>query len=128
MNNKHAATILIVEDDKFLASIYKRKFEMEDFEVRIASDGEIGLEMVAQQKPSLILLDILLPKLDGLTVLSRLKANPKNKNIPVILITNLGQHDDILKGMSLGARDYLIKAHFKPSELVNKVRQVLRIS
>ena len=121
-------SILLVEDDTFLANIYKTKFEMEGFKITVASDGEAGLLMAKKKKPDIILLDILLPKMDGFVVLENLKSKDSDvKDIPVILLTNLGQKDDVEKGLALGAVDYLIKAHFKPSETVNKVRKVLGI-
>jgi len=117
--------ILLVEDDAFLANIYKTKFEMEGFNVVVAEHGEAGLETARTKAPDLILLDILLPKMDGFTVLKKLKEDEKTAGIPVILLTNLGQKDDVDKGLELGAADYLIKAHFKPSETVAKVRKIL---
>ena len=117
--------ILLVEDDSFLANIYKTKFEMEGFSVNVAENGELGLKEAKKKKPDLILLDILLPKMDGFTVLQHLKADSALKDVPVILLTNLGQKDDVEKGLKLGAADYLIKAHFKPSETVDKVKKVL---
>ncbi len=117
--------ILLVEDDSFLANIYKTKFEMEGFTVNVAENGELGLKEAKKKKPDLILLDILLPKMDGFTVLQHLKADSALKDVPVILLTNLGQKDDVEKGLKLGAADYLIKAHFKPSETVDKVKKVL---
>jgi len=119
--------VLIVEDDEFLSSIYQKKFEMEGFKVITAGDGEKGLSEAKKKKPNLILLDILLPKLDGFAVLSKLKVDADTKNIPVILLTNLGQKDDVDKGIEAGAVDYLIKAHFKPSEVVEKARKHLKI-
>lgn len=119
--------VLIVEDDEFLSGIYQKKFEMEGFKVIVATDGEKGLGEAKKKKPNLILLDILLPKLDGFAVLSKLKADPETKDIPVILLTNLGQKDDVDKGIEAGAADYLIKAHFKPSEVVEKARKVLQV-
>ena len=118
--------VLIIEDDVFLANIYKTKFEMEGFKVSNSENGEIGLQDAGKKKPDIILLDILLPKLDGFVVLERLKANKDLKDIPVILLTNLGQKDDVSKGLEMGAEDYLIKAHFKPSEVVAKVNEVLK--
>ncbi|MBH41480.1 MAG: response regulator [Candidatus Magasanikbacteria bacterium] len=117
--------ILLVEDDSFLANIYKTKFEMEGFSVNVAENGELGLKEAKKKKPDLILLDILLPKMDGFTVLQHLKADSALKDVPVVLLTNLGQKDDVEKGLKLGAADYLIKAHFKPSETVDKVKKVL---
>mgnify|MGYP001607351777 CR=1 FL=1 len=117
--------VLLVEDDVFLSDIYQKKFEMEGFKVSTADNGEKGLSEVKKKKPDIVLLDILLPKLDGFAVLEKLKADPATKSIPVILLTNLGQKDDVERGLSAGAADYLIKAHFKPSEIVDKVKKVL---
>jgi DNA-binding response OmpR family regulator len=118
--------VLIVEDDSFLANIYKTKFEMEGFRVSVSDNGETGLTDAQKKKPDIILLDILLPKMDGFVVLEHLRADKEMRNTPVILLTNLGQKDDVEKGLELGASDYLIKAHFKPSETVAKVRKVLK--
>lgn len=117
--------VLLVEDDSFLANIYKTKFEMEGFKVTVAENGELGLKEAKKKIPDVILLDILLPKMDGFTVLEHLKEDDELRDVPVILLTNLGQKDDVEKGLKLGAADYLIKAHFKPSETVEKVKNVL---
>lgn len=119
--------VLLVEDDTFLANIYKTKFEMEGFKVTVAENGEIGLDEAKKKKPDIVLLDVLLPKMDGFTVLKHMKEDASVANIPVILLTNLGQKDDVEKGLELGAVDYLIKAHFKPSETVAKVKKALHI-
>lgn len=119
--------ILLVEDDIFLANIYKTKFDMEGFKVSVSENGEEGLSDAKKKKPDIILLDILLPKMDGFTVLQKLKSDESVKEIPVILLTNLGQKDDVSKGLEMGAVDYLIKAHFKPSEVASKVREILKI-
>ena len=117
--------ILIIEDDAFLSNIYKTKFEFEGFKVSTAENGQIGLNDARKKKPDLILLDILMPVMDGFTFLEEYKKDKAIKEIPVILLTNLGQKDDVQKGLELGAKDYIIKAHFKPSEVVEKVRKVL---
>ncbi len=120
--------VLLVEDDVFLANIYKTKFTMEGFEVTHADNGELAITEANKKKPDIILLDVLLPKKDGFTVLTELKGdNSEVKDVPVILLTNLGQKDDVEKGLEMGAEDYLIKAHFKPSEVVEKVRKILKI-
>ena len=124
---KEKTHILLVEDDVFLAGIYQKKFEMEGFKISLANNGEKALVDAKRKKPDIILLDILLPKLDGFAVLEKLKADPATKGIPVILLTNLGQKDDVEKGLRAGAVDYLIKAHFKPSEIVDKVKKALRL-
>lgn len=119
--------VLLVEDDVFLSGIYQKKFEMEGFKISTADNGEKGLQDAKKKNPTIILLDILLPKLDGFAVLKGLKEDPALKDIPVILLTNLGQKDDVEKGLEMGAADYLIKAHFKPSEIVDKVKKVLKM-
>jgi len=119
--------VLLVEDDTFLANIYKTKFDMEGFKVSVSENGEEGLADAKKKKPDIILLDILLPKMDGFTVLENLKKDSTVKDIPVILLTNLGQKDDVSKGLEMGAVDYLIKAHFKPSEVVDKVNKALKM-
>lgn len=118
--------VLLVEDDPFLLSMYSTKFESEGFEVAVATDGEEGLKLAAKETPSIILLDILLPKIDGFEVLKALKKEEGTKNIPVILLTNLSQKDEVEQGISLGASDYLIKAHFMPSEVVEKIKKLAR--
>lgn len=119
--------ILLIEDDSFLLSMYTTKFELENFDVVASEDGEKGIKMAAKEKPDIILLDIILPKKDGFEVLKELKSSEDLKNIPVILLTNLSQKSDIDKGLNLGAVDYLIKAHFMPSEVVDKIKKILNI-
>ena len=128
MRDINNINILLVEDDNFLANIYKTKFEMEGFKISVATDGDAGLKDAIRKKPDLILLDILLPKRDGFSVLEELKKDKSTAGIPVILLTNLGQKDDVERGLQMGAVDYMIKAHFKPSEIVEKARKVLKIS
>lgn len=119
--------ILLIEDDPFLLGMYDTKLKLEGFNVVLAEDGAKGYELVSVEKPDIILLDIILPKMDGFTVLKNLKNNAATKPIPVILMTNLGQKEDVAKGISLGAQDYLVKAHFMPSEVVEKIRQYLKV-
>lgn len=119
-------TILLVEDDAFLAGMYVTKLQLEGFSVELAGDGEQALRLLKEQPPSLVLLDIILPKIGGFEVLKTMKADPKLKSISVILLTNLGQREDVSKGLDLGADDYLIKAHFMPSEVVSKVKKLLQ--
>ncbi len=117
--------ILVVEDDAFLAGMYVTKLNLEGFDVEVAENGEQGLKQALEVKPRIILLDIILPKMSGFDVLQDLKKDPKTKDIPVILLTNLGQREDVKKGLDLGAVDYLIKAHFMPSEVVEKIKKLL---
>ncbi len=118
--------ILIVEDDKFLRDLITRKLQREGFNVVEAVDGEHGLKKIKEEKPDLILLDLILPGIDGFTVLAETKKDPGLALIPVIILSNLGQRDDIEKGLKLGAVDYLIKAHFTPGEIIEKVKKVLK--
>ena len=117
--------ILLVEDDQDLQEMYETKFTMEGYEVIKAENGADALNIVSATKPQIILLDIVMPEVDGFQVLKDLKADPATQNIPVILLTNLGQEGDIKRGMELGAVDYLIKANFTPNEVVAKVKKVL---
>lgn len=119
--------ILIIEDDPFLSSMYSTKFELEGFNVLSAEDGEDGLKKAAEFIPDIILLDILMPKKNGFEVLEELRKNDVLSKIPVILLTNLNQKDDVERGLALGAADFLIKAHFMPSEVVGKIKKLLRI-
>jgi DNA-binding response OmpR family regulator len=127
MSPEKQTHILIVEDDLFLAEIYQKKFEIEGFKVSMANNGEKAVQDIKKKIPDLVLLDILLPKLDGFSVLEAVKADESTKDIPIILLTNLGQQDDVQRGLEKGAADYLIKTHFKPSEVVDKVRKVLKV-
>lgn len=117
--------ILIIEDDAFLSEMYAAKLTGSNFLVETALDGEIGLKKIEEFQPDLILLDIVLPKMDGYEVLRRVKADSKLKKIPVILLTNLGQRSDLEKGLSLGADEYIIKAHFSPGAVVEKIKKIL---
>ena len=120
-------SVLVVEDDTFLADLYKTKFELEGFKVFSAYDGEKGLELAKKQRPDIILLDLMLPKMNGFEVLEGIKADPALGKIPVLLLTNLSQKADVDRGLSLGANDFLIKAHFMPSEVVTKIKTILGI-
>ena len=117
--------ILVIEDDKFLEKLCARKLEDAGFAVLIANDGEEGLKKIKEEKPDLILLDIVLPGIDGFEVLRQLKKDMVTALIPVIFLTNLGQEDEIKEGMALGADDYLVKAHFTTGEVVKKVEQLI---
>jgi len=119
------AKILIVEDDKFLRELIAKKLIKEGFDVEEAIDGEEGLRKAREVLPDLILLDLILPGIDGFEVLKTLKDDPKLSLIPVVILSNLGQRDEVEKGLSLGAVDFLIKAHFTPEEIIEKIKTVL---
>lgn len=123
---KRKPTILLVEDDTFLSGMYVSKLDLEGFNVLLASDGEDGERQAIAQKPDLIILDIKLPKKDGLDVLESIKRHPQAKMIPVILLTNYSEKEFIQRGFALGAATYLIKAHFMPSEVIAKIKRILK--
>ncbi len=120
-----AKKILIVEDDKFLRELIARKLRNEGYEVLEAVDGEEGLKKIKEIKPDLILLDLILPGIDGFEVLAKKKEDPQIEKIPVMLLSNLGQREDVERGLRLGAVDYLVKANFTPQEIIEKVKNLL---
>jgi len=124
-----ANKILIVEDDSFLRELITKKIANEGFEVVEAVDGEEGVKKSKEEKNiDLILLDLILPGIDGFEVLTRIKADVATASIPVIILSNLGQREDIEKGLKLGAKDFLIKAHFTPGEIITKVKEIVGLT
>lgn len=117
--------ILIVEDDVFISEMYANKLQKAGFEVSLARDSQEALSKLKEIRPDLILLDIVLPKIDGFEVLKTIKNDPKFKKIKVVLLTNLSEAEDIKKGLELGADAYLIKAHSTPSEIIEKIKEIL---
>jgi len=120
-----AKKILVVEDDKFLRKVISLKLDREGYEVSEAVDGEKGAEKIKKEKPDLVLLDLILPGIDGFEFLSKVKTDPVLSKIPIIILSNLGQKDDIEKGLKMGANDYLVKAHFTPDEIITKIKLIL---
>ena len=122
--------IMIVEDDAFVMDIYQTKLSQEGYEVLSAGNGMEALKILenGETLPDLILLDILMPYVGGIEVLRKIKENDKLKKIPIILLTNLSQKDDVDLGIGLGADDYLIKSHFTPSEVLEKIKMQLSTS
>lgn len=120
------AKVLLAEDDLFLQRMYATKLTKEGIEVLAAPDGEKALSLLREQTVDLVLLDILMPKKDGFEVLEEMKADAKLKTVPVIMLTNLGEEEDIKRAKKLGANDYMIKAHFLPSEVIGVVKKYLK--
>jgi CheY-like chemotaxis protein len=117
-----ASKILIVEDDSFVKDIYHTKLSQEGYEIVEADNGVEALKKVKENKPDLILLDIIMPYMNGIEVLRELKKDENLKDIPVVLLTNLSQKEEINEGLALGAKDYLIKSHFTPTEVLEKIK------
>lgn len=120
-------TVLIIEDDEFLRSLTAKRLEKEGFGVEVGVDGENGLAVAESKTPDLILLDLLLPGLDGFEVLKKLKEMNGLKTVPVIIFSNLGQKEDIERAKGLGANDFLIKANFTLDDVVSKIHGLLKV-
>jgi DNA-binding response OmpR family regulator len=119
--------VMLVEDDSFLRDICAKKLSKEGFEVYEAIDGEEALKIVEKVNPDIVLLDIILPAIDGFEVLEKIRSNPnlKTQKVPIIMLSNLGQKDDIEKALKIGANDYLVKAHFNTEEIIEKIKKEL---
>lgn len=124
MNKK----ILIVEDDIALRQTLAEFLDAEDFSVITASDGEEGVHAAKSGMPNLILLDIILPKKNGYDVIKELREDEKTRDIPIILLTNLGSLSDIEKALALGATTYLVKGDYQLKEIVEKIKETLALS
>lgn len=117
--------ILIVEDDEFFRELMVKKLTSSGFVVSEAVDGRKGIKKVQDGKPDLVLLDLLLPDVDGYEVLSTIKGDSKTSSIPVVILSNLSSKEDIEKGLKLGASDFLIKSQFESEEIIAKIKSFL---
>ncbi|HEX5430257.1 MAG TPA: response regulator transcription factor [Patescibacteria group bacterium] len=117
--------ILVVEDEEILLTALSEELRQEGFEVVGAKDGVEGLEKAAAEQPDLMLLDLVMPRLDGISTLKQMKAQENTKEIPVVILTNLSDYDKISDALSMGAMDYLVKANYRLEELVTKIKTVL---
>lgn len=122
--------ILLIEDDPFLVDIYTTKFKESGFDIEVATDGEQGLRKLSEKNFDLLLLDIVLPQVDGWEVLEKIKALKVNikhlENLKIIILSNLGQKEEVERGIEMGAIRYFIKAHYTPSEVVAEIEQLLK--
>jgi DNA-binding response OmpR family regulator len=118
--------ILIIEDDKMISNMYQTKLRQEGFNVLVADDGSQGLDLAIKEKPDLILLDIILPQLDGFALLEEIRLNPSLKHTPVYMLTNLGTTEDKEKAEKLGANDYLVKANLTPAQIGEIIKKHLK--
>jgi|SRR3989338_1201327 len=121
-------TVLIVDDDQFLLDMYSLKFKESGFSVEVAQNGSEALEKAKALNPDAILLDVVMPKIDGFEVLRTIKKEKIAEHSKILILTNLGQKEDVEKGLKLGADDYVVKAHFTPTEVVDKVKIMLNKS
>lgn len=118
-------TILIIEDEPFLAEMYKVKFESIGYHVLTADNGEQGIALMRKEKPDLVLLDVIMPVMDGYSLLKIVRSDPELKSQLIVIFSNLGQDEEIVKGLQLGADDYLVKSNLTPTELTKKLETVL---
>ncbi len=117
--------ILFIEDESALQKTFGEILKQEGYEMTSALDGETGLRLAKTQKPDLILLDLILPKVHGFEVLKKLKEDPETKEIPVMVLTNLEGVEDVGKAMELGATTYLVKENYSLEEIVGKIKKAL---
>lgn len=120
-----AKKILVVEDDKFLANAYRVKLSKEGFEIKISLEGEEALRSLDEFQPDLIILDLMMPQMDGFEFLTKIKSLQRWNKIPIIIASNLGQKEDIDRGLSLGANDYIVKSDLSMDQLIKKVYSLL---
>lgn len=118
--------VLIIEDEATLQKALQEVLTAEGYEILSALDGLRGLEIARQENPDLILLDIILPKMDGFEVLKELKSEEKTESIPVMILTNLSDISDVQKALDLGATTYLVKADFSLEDVIKKVKDTLK--
>lgn len=123
--SQNKGTILLIEDEESFRTIYGDVIRNDGYEILEAEDGERGLELVKEKKPDLVLLDLVLPKLHGLEVLKKIRADETTQNIPVLILSVLGAQEDIKKGLELGANDYTVKGFYSPREILSKIHSLL---
>jgi DNA-binding response OmpR family regulator len=116
--------ILLVEDDPFLVDIYSTKFKESGFEIEVVKKGDQALDKIKELKPGIVLLDIILPGVDGWEILKNIRQDKKLKDIKVVILSNLGQEDEVEKGVKLGADKYIVKAYYTPAEVVKEVKKI----
>jgi two-component system alkaline phosphatase synthesis response regulator PhoP len=120
-------TVLLVEDDPMVVKMYERKFKLEGFKLNMAFNGFEGMEALKKERPNIILLDIMMPKMSGLEMLQLVKADPQYKDLPVVMLTNLGDRaEDVQKCKELGAEDYWVKANIRLEEIIERITAILK--
>ncbi len=121
-------TILLIEDDLMLSNMYVEKFTLEGFRVLTSRNGEDGVRIAKEERPDLILLDLILPRLSGIDVLVLLNQDSNTKKIPVLVLTNVAEQNQSKKALKFGAKEYLVKAMYTPEEIVAKVKRYLNVN
>src|SRR5438046_2865755 len=121
----HKVLVLIVEDDVILANMYTQKLQTENYDVEVCYDGAEGFEKIKLDKPSVVVMDLLIPNMNGFEVLQTVKSDDKLKSTPIILLSNVAAPGEAQKAINAGASGYFVKAETKPSDIVNKVKELL---
>ncbi len=119
------AKILFVEDDPLIVKIYTTRLVADGYQVFSSDNGEEGLKLAEKELPDIVVLDIMMPRMDGFGVLEKLRQNPSMKNKPILVYSNLAQEDEINRAKEMGATEFIIKANFSPTEMVAKIKQYL---
>jgi len=117
------AKILIIEDDPLIVKIYTTRLTADGYQVFSAENGEGGLTIAEKEPPDLIVLDLMMPKVDGFSVLEKIRHNDRTKNIPILVYSNLAAEDEIVRANSMGATEFIVKANISPTEMVNKIKK-----
>lgn len=117
--------ILIIEDDRFIAKMYQTKLELEGYDVEAAENGAQGVEKIKSFDPDLVLLDIIMPEMDGFGVLEAIRDDDTINSVRVIVMSNLAQEDHLKRARALGAKDYVVKSQYTPMDVVKKIKEVL---
>ncbi|MBI2626171.1 MAG: response regulator [Candidatus Nealsonbacteria bacterium] len=118
--------IILVEDDPFLADIYGTKLKEAGFNIEVVVEGDGVIPKIKEKKPDLLILDIVLPHLDGWEIIRQIKEDEDLKDLKIMILSNLGQKNEVEKGIKLGAVKYLIKAHYTPSEITAEIKKILK--
>lgn len=117
--------IAIIEDDPTISQMYRMKFEADGFDVRVANNGQIGIDIVKSFQPDIILLDIQMPEVNGAEALKRIRQSESSKTTPVIVLTNLGEEEAPQEMRSLGIHSYIVKANYTPRQVVTHVKEAV---
>lgn len=117
--------VLIIEDDRYISKMYQLKLSLDGMNVQTAENGRTGMEKLKEFRPDIVLLDILMPELDGFELLKMVKGDAEIADIPILILSNLGSEDHIQKGLSLGAAGYIVKSQYTPSKVVEKIKDTL---
>lgn len=127
MFKKSKKLVLLVEPDEFLADIYKKNLEMEGYEVLLTSSAESAFKLAEKKKPAVIVTEVALKDVDGFAFVEALKKSKKSSHVPVFFVTKLGSASDVARGRQLGVKGFIIKQHFKPSEVVDKIKEAVGV-